>query len=165
MVLVLVFSTTAILFWADPNRNHFFFLIGLPSKKINHLHIFNDVTGILRMEKLSSRVVGELLSIPRKICGGEKTRVLANILKARSHTISQQVRDEMERETEKWSINETEEDEISNVLLCRKQTNTIDEQRGRCYRAENHSTEDENILPVLGTAMWKISKVISVKME
>lgn len=27
------------------------------------------------------------------------------------------------------------------------------------------AAQDENILPVLGTAMWKTNKVISVKME
>lgn len=60
------------------------------------------------MEILSYRVVGVLPINPWEMCGGEETRVLVNILNTGSHALSHQVPAEMERETEKWSINETE---------------------------------------------------------
>lgn len=53
-------------------------------------------------------MVGELPINPWEIHGGEETQVLVNIFNTRSHTLSHHVPAEMERETEKWSINETE---------------------------------------------------------
>lgn len=101
---------------------------------------------------------------PREMCGGEETQVLVNNLNTRSHTFSHQVPAEIEREAEKWSINETEKDEISNVPLCRKQTLQMSKEAAATEQ-KTTSAEDENVLPLLGTAMWKINKVISVKME
>lgn len=55
-------------------------------------------------------------------------------------------------------------DEISNVPLCGKQTLLMSKEAAATEQ-KTTSAEDENVLPLLGTAMWKISKVISVKME
>lgn len=49
-------------------------------------------------------------------------------------------------------------DEISNVPLCRKQTLQMSKEAAATEQ-KTTSAEDENVLPLLGTAMWKISKV------
>ena len=74
--------------------------------------------------------------------GREEAQVLVNISNTISHTLSHQVPAEMKRETEKWSINETEKDKISNLPLCRRQTLQMSKDAA-AVKQKTTSAEDE----------------------
>lgn len=107
-----------------------------PQEKIYLVLNFGVVTGTVHMQTLSSRVVGELPINLWAMHGRDETRLLVGVSNTRSHSVSHQMSAELE--TEKWSTNETERDEISNLPSCRKQISTRDKQGGGCYGAENH---------------------------
>lgn len=69
----------------------------------------------------------------RALHGRDETQLLVSFSNTGSHSVSHHMSAELERETEKWSTNETEKDEISKLPLCRKQISTWDKQGGGCY--------------------------------